>query len=248
MGRSAYRGARALLLCLAVLGLTYLVDRIPVWLWHDAAQVVARFVAFGGAAIVLARSGTSGLSPVKGLRSTVRLVCWVTAAGAAALCVPPALRPTALVLLSAWVEELVFRRELPVALARQSEVSPTSADVRAGAVLLAQVTFAACHLVVRRHPAPFGNGLPVVGLFASGGFLAILARAGGLPLAVTAHFALNELKRTGALGPFAAPSRGVLLLGAAVAALAVVVASPAPGVSGRARLLPGPWARPADGP
>jgi hypothetical protein len=40
---------------------------------------------------------------------------------------------------------------------------------------------------------------------------------------VTAHFALNELKRTGALGPFAAPSRGALLLGAAVAVLAVVM-------------------------
>lgn len=218
-----YRGARALLLCLATLGLTYLTDRIPVRLWHDDAQLVARFVTFGSAAIILVCSGASGRSRVKGLGSTVLLVCSVTAAGVAALWVPTTLRPTALVLLGAWIEELVFRRELPAALARPSEVSPTSADVRAGAVLLAQVTFAACHLVVRRHPAPFGNGLPVVGLFASGGFLAILARAGGLPLAVTAHFALNELKRTGALGSFAAPSRGALLLGAAVAVLAVVM-------------------------
>ena len=221
-GRPAYRGARALLLCLAVLGLGYLTDRIPLRLWRDAG-LVARFVTFGSAAVVLVRSGTSGRSSVKGLRSTVSLVCSVTAAGAGAWLVPSALRPTAAVLLGAWVEELVFRRELPVALARGSRVSPTPAGAGAGAVLLAQLTFAGCHLVVRRHPAPFGNGLPVVALFASGGFLAILARAGGLPLAVTDHFALNELKRTGALGPFAAPSRDAPLLGAAIAVLAVVM-------------------------
>ncbi len=206
-----------------MLGLTYLTDRIPLRPWHDAARLVARFVTFGSAAVVLVRSGISGMPPVQGWRSTVRLVCLVTAAGAAALSVPTTLRPTATVLLGAWVEELVFRRELPVALARQSQGSPRSAEVGAGAVLLAQVTFAACHLVVRRHPAPFGNGWPVVGLFASGGFLAILARAGGLPVAVTAHFALNELKRTGALGPITAPSRGALLLGAGAAVLAVVM-------------------------
>jgi hypothetical protein len=103
--------------------------------------------------------------------------------------------------------QAVFRRELP---ARLSRLGPTGdpRSLEPAGTLIAQVTFAASHFVVREHPTAFAEDLPFIRLFASGTFLAVLFPALGLPAAVAVHLLLNELNRTGRFGSYAVPSSG----------------------------------------
>lgn len=177
-----WKWARALLMCLVVLGLAYLVDRIPSHPWPHRGTPVARLIVFGATTVLFLRAVSFDcafrLSSDGRWRPVALFLLSLILTGGAVWLGPAPLKPTVAVFLSACVEEVVFRRELPAALTPQREHGRVPAGLRSGAVLLAQVTFAACHFAVRGHPAPFGSGLPFVSLFASGGFLAVLFRLG----------------------------------------------------------------------
>lgn len=226
-----------LLTCLAAPGLVMVIDAVVSGRWPGPGGLVLRLVAFGTAMVIFVRAASAGgVSPPLRRQSTVTFASALVAAGGAVLLLPIGPQRTAIVLLSAGVEELVFRRELPAALASQFERIGRRGFARAGAVLLSQVAFAVCHFVVRGQPPPFGDGLPFLRLVAAGGFLAVIVRASGLPAAVAVHFALNELRRTGRWGGFVAPPGGTAVLCAGLAVLGVVA------LERLRRALPAGWA------
>lgn len=108
--------ARALLICLVVLGLARVVDTIPSSRWPGPATPVLRVIAFGAATVVFLRAVSFGglfdLSSFGRLRPAAQFLLSLVLTGGAVWLAPTPLKLTLAVFLTAWVEEWVFRREL----------------------------------------------------------------------------------------------------------------------------------------
>jgi len=209
----------------------FVLDRASVWGWgwHSQTSFVLRLVTFGVISTALLRKMSQSKrrgQPAGQSTEVTWLVVGLPAAGAIALGLSSATRALSIGLLVAWIEELVFRREMPAALAAQIGGAKPAAACGAAGVILAQISFAACHFVGRDHPPPFGYGLPFARDYAGGGALALVYAAFGLPAAVAVHFAFNELDSIGQLRRFGALPGWVAVLNACLVSLAILFRSP----------------------
>lgn len=244
--------SRVLRICFGVLGIVAILDAVRPSAWRGTTTLTLRLTALGILAVCLVRMTTAAPSSRNEVGPSLPparvMILAFLVAGIVVLLVPSELRPTALVLLTAFVEEVVFRRELPAAMIRYVRGGAQSAWTILGAMVLAQVVFAACHFVVQGHQPPLGESLPFVRLFAAGMFLTVIVGTSGLPVAVALHFGVNELNRTGRLGGYAAPSDGVALLSASIAVLAVLALARLQdwaGVGSTGRMIRRNWLPPA---
>jgi membrane protease YdiL (CAAX protease family) len=179
--------SRGLALSLLVVALTALVSAIPLRA-PGAVQTAVRFATFGLAVSLVSRV-LSGAAV-----GCVKQIAVLLSGSVVLAALPRPLDLIAVTLLGASVEELVFRREMPVALARLLAPAGDQRLTTPSAILLSQVVFAACHLVVPGHLGAAARGLPFVGLVASGLGLSLLYRLSGtLVLPIAAHFCYNEL-------------------------------------------------------
>ena len=185
---------RAAVLCLAPLGLVWLLARVSLSR-PPAPLAAAQFAAFAAATTALARAIAGRQNPARHRANSQGQLAWAVASlaapGALIALLPWYWKVTGLTLFAAAVEEFVFRRELPGALERL---------LRAGAgrwagpvgVLLAQAAFAACHFVVMGPSGPAPAGPAFLRLAVAGVCLAGLYRASGsLVIPVALHFGVN---------------------------------------------------------
>lgn len=215
---------RVLLALLGVPGLAVLIDTVLPRSWPSTVQTDIRVLAFGLTSLVLLGLFVPqrGFKTRKTLRGRVDGVTAFVVILAVIVMLPSASRETWVVLAGVAVEEIVFRRQLPRTLRVLLEVCARPIYAYPAAVLLGQLAFAACHFVVRGHPASLEAGIR---LFAAGNFLAIVYEIAGLPAAILLHFAANQLIRTGVIGTFLPPSRATVLASASVSIAGVIVMS-----------------------
>jgi hypothetical protein len=186
--------------------------------------IVVRFLLFGVGVVVLCRLGRSdtGIPPVGRYVVGLAVVGFVAAA-LAALFPTAYTTPLAVAVLAgaAATEEIVFRAELPSAIAAAIGRRSTFA-IELGACVAAQLSFAATHLALHGGISTGEDALQVVRLFGCGACAAILYRVGGLVPAALFHAFVNYATYTSRLGLATYPSAATIVVWTAMVSVALV--------------------------
>ncbi len=220
-------GPRALLLLLGVPAVAFIVDVVVPVADGRTMTAVARVLIFTAAILCLLRCIMlrTGRKP-NDLHDASVWFAGLCLGSLACIRIPSQPPVSTLIILiavmTAIVEEYIFRRRLPEVLEELLNDSVPSRTLWAIAVVAAQIAFATCHFVTVGHLQPFGDGLPILRMFAAGCFLAVIVLFAGLPTAVLVHATTNVLIQTSIAGRFEIPTNGVILVYSALGIACVI--------------------------
>ena len=215
--------ARAVVLCLATLGLASVLTASGE---RTAASVVARYAAFAVAVVLLARILVVPGAHERRKRRLPRsfaLTGSLVGSGLVVMVLPKLPFLSGLAVFAAAVEELVFRRELPRALATLFARPGVRNSGAVSGILVSQVLFAVCHFLDPESPRLLSSGMPFVRLAIAGTCLAVLYRvSGGLLVPTAFHWLTNEIRQAAVLGSYLAMSARSVVSCALLAASALI--------------------------
>ena len=188
--------------------------------------IVVRFLLFGAGVVAICRlAGTlrAGGPPIHRYAISLTAVASI-GAGLEALFQTAYANALQVAVLTgaAATEEVVFRVELPTAIAGQLAIGSTFArDL--GAAVAAQLSFAATHLALHGRISGSQDALELVRLFGCGACSAILYRVGGLEAASLVHAFANYATYASPFGLANYPSTATIALWVSLVPVALAI-------------------------
>ena len=230
--------SRAVMLVLVPPGAVVVLEEVFRPNQADVASVVLRLVIFGllTAALLPQSSGNpeSGDESMKqALGASIGAIALGVTVGAFVPAVGLTLPEMATLVLGAAVEELVFRVALPLAVAKALMCGGLGRTAFPLAVIAAQLSFAAAHIVVNAGDISLHAVVDVTRFFALGCLIFVVYQVEGLLAAILFHASLNLAVVVAGFGIALRPTASTTLSWAAVALSIVVLASGRNGPSER---------------